>query len=214
MTTRRTVVSSLAVAGLGLGAGCLDLAFGEDLEFEADPAEVDPEIAAEAGYEHHDTRELPYEETVEVGESERDIEATNWAASYGKDVPVVEGTDVAAFSVVSTPDPTVAGQQVNPIANYEHDELLEEFGDELTEESDLEDLTLDRQESVTMLGESTTLSVFEATAEVDGETVDALIHVADVAHEGDIVLAAGAHPTLLDEAENVRSMIGGVEHPV
>jgi hypothetical protein len=119
---RRTFITAAGTAGLSGLAGCSGVP--DDLTFTAAPATIDPSAASEAGYETKGANSLELERTVDVGGESRTVQATSWITTYaGDNGPVV---------VASTPNATVLGQSLNPLARLSGSELitrlLEEFG--------------------------------------------------------------------------------------
>lgn len=221
MRTRRT---ALAAAGSVLAAGtagCLGVILGEDLEFEASPGSVSDLAQEDTGYEQHEVTDIVVERTVEAGGESRDVVVTNWQAKYDKavelaDVPAVEGqrARAAVFSVLSSPQVDVLGREFNPIADMDPAEIADQVQDRYDGMDDLQEVG---SESVTLLGESTTATGFEGSAELldVGVDVEMLLWITESVESGDDhVLVLGGYPTLLEaeERSNVFRLIEGTEH--
>jgi hypothetical protein len=116
------------------------------------------------------------------------------------------------FAVVSTPQAKVLGQGVNPAANLSNEELVEKIGKRFAKDK-LEDLSLVTEGSVTLLGSSQTLSTFETRATIEGLELDVRVHLTKTKHENDLVIAAGAHPRVIEQQSSIESLINNVEHP-
>ena len=70
---------------------------------------------------------------------------------------------------------------------------------------------------VVMLGEDTTVTTFEATVGNSGtffiESGQRInLHVANVGNKDDSTIALGVHSTVLNEGENIITMIENLEH--
>jgi len=116
------------------------------------------------------------------------------------------------LGLVSTPKAEIAGRNFNPVADMDHEELLERFGDRISDQG-IGDITLVEESTETLFGDSVPLSVFETTKTIQNREVDFRIYVLTATHEGDIVVAVGLHPKLADVEDSVRTMIRNVEHP-
>lgn len=221
MTRRRRVLAGIGAGCVGALGGCLDALTDEELEFTAEPAEVAPAVAEETGYSHQRTESIPAEETIEAGDRERDVRIVNYSASYAKsiDLEPAGSIEAALFTAVSTPNFEIAGQSVNPVAELDHEELVQQFDGQFAGVQEVRDVRLVEEGTETVLGSTADLSVFEATIVIDGEEVDALIYVTSTDHEDDIVVGVGAHvdeiqSLQIDEEENIRSLMRGIDHPV
>lgn len=220
MKTRRKVLAGIGAGSVGLLAGCLDIVRGNTLEYSSEPAQVDQSAIDDSGFEHVRTERIPVEDTVEAAGQERDVRITNWATSYNKRFNLERGGSIrtALFTTISTPDVEILSRSVNPITEMDHQEMIGEFSGEFDAIDEVADIQFLREDSTRMLGEQTEVSVFEATAIIEGREADALIHVADTQHEDDIVVAVGAYVVefqgiSLDESDNVRTFMQSVEHP-
>lgn len=218
MTTRRTLLASGLAGGLALTGGCLGVLTGsEALEFSAAKAEPSDSALGETGYELHEQNEERIEETAEVSGVERDIVATFWASVYAKSV-AVQGAEIeaAAFGVVSMPSMEVLGTPRNPIADMDATQVLNEAqGNVDTEFGELRDITHEETRELSILGEDRDVDVFDATADLEGQEIDVLIHLATVSHEGDLLILFGGHPRQLPEEEiNAELLMESIEHPV
>lgn len=215
--SRRTVLAAGASGALALAAGCLDFARGEGpLELESERVAPTDAALAETGYEEEQSQEELIEETVDVG-VERDVRASVWISIYAKELEVGglehEG---AFFGAISVPDFTALDQSVNPIANMDDEELLEEFLEEL--EGDHEEIgEVSYKESTTLgiLGDERDVTVFEGEAEFRGEPIEVEIELSTFDHEDDLIVLVGSYPTFVTgESENIRTLMESVEHPV
>lgn len=136
MNTRRSLLAAVGTSGVALVSGCLDLARGEDLSYEASPAAVTPSIIKEEGFQPEQTREPTIDRTVEppVG-GKRQITVKNWAVQYAKSFSLAElGTaalqnnDIDPETItdnVSSEQLEEAGVDTEQLENGSVDEALE-----------------------------------------------------------------------------------------
>ncbi|MFC6757611.1 MULTISPECIES: DUF6517 family protein [Haloarcula] len=117
--------------------------------------------------------------------------------------------DLKQFIVVSSPGAKVAGQTLNPAASWSSDRILEQVADQTGQ---LDDIESDGSRNAESLGDEREVSEFTATTELKGQEIDVRLHVVSFEHEGDVVIAVGAHPEEIDEEENVDELLEGIEH--
>lgn len=214
MTTRRSVLATIAGAGAVSLAGCALL--GGETEAEAAPALVSDEALAEAGYQHDETSERKFEETIEVADESHDISLTNWLAEYSRDpgaaLDELAGDDLefARFVVFSTPTVSLAGRDVNPFDRLDEEVLLERLLDK-ADVAAIEDIQRVGEQDVTVLDEDVEVGEFHGETQQDG--IDVTFHLGDLTNEGDFIVFLGAYPALLPESENVFTLAEGIEHP-
>lgn len=213
MTTlpRRLPLAVLAL--LVVSSGCLGALTGDEpLSFSASEATIDESALADSGYEHQETRELKLNRTFEVGGQSRQVEVTNWVASYAKsvEIPTVGRQQAAAVAVLSTPEVNVLGQTFNPVGQLSDAELVERV---VSQQASVENVEQVGSTEITVLGETAEVTKFSATITVDGQQVDGHVHVGKVTHDGDVVVVAGLYPQLLsDEEGTVLELMEAVEH--
>ena len=206
---------SLALAVLVLTAGCLGVLTGsEPLELESNEVSVSAAAQGDAGYEEVRTETQTIEREFSAAGQTREAVVTNHVAEYARSVSVEPlGTgEFARFVVVSTPAVEVLGQTFNPVGAMTTRELVELVQDRY---AGLEDVSPAGERTVTILGESATVSEFTGEAEIAavGERVDVTIHVVRVRSGPDFIVAIGAHPTALPgEADRIDTMLRGVVH--
>lgn len=208
MRSNRTL-AILAVGVLLATAGCTQLVTG-DAEFSASESSVDD--AEEYGYELNRTQWQNITRNVDAGGQERNITVNNRIQLYlnqtGDDRP--EG----AFAVITSPQVQIAGQAMNPVANWSNEQIIEEFGGEFDSYGSIEDLEERDTETMTVLETETDVTTFDATVEDDnGETREVVVTVTSVQDEGDVVIAVGVHDEG-DEAnaEAIEELIVNLEH--
>jgi hypothetical protein len=331
MDTRRSLLAAVGASGVALVSGCLDLARGNDVKYEASPAAVGTATVEQEGFALENVQEPTIDRTIDlpVGGT-RTVTVRNWAVQYAKSFGVAElgtavlenndietitenvsedtledagvdtdqldngsvddaldesdvsledvdtetleeagidpkavesgdvdpekiesvtgqdGTDQTdggdgqtdesdqsggestdadetgqstteqkkgvLFAAVSTPRAKVLGQDVNPAASFSNKELVKEVGKRFAKDK-LDDISLVREGTETLLGSSETLSVFETEATIKEITVDVRIYLTKTTDGDDLVIAAGVHPAPIDEEAAIRTMINNVEHP-
>lgn len=193
-----------ALAVVVLLAGCT----GGALSFSASPASVDEAALESANYTGQAPEQVTINETVEVAGVSRQVTATTWTASYAaNDTP-------ATLVVASTPDATVAGQSVNPIARLTGKELLQRVAQEIgnSDQVDLEDVEVVQRENREILGQETEVTTFATTASTEQGDVPIRVHLASVSHEGDVVVLVGVHPEEVDERSTQLTLMEAAEH--
>ena len=209
---RRTFVagvSTLAAAGL---AGCTGLVGDDPIEFEASPVGASDDALAETGYEFAELEDVVVERTFEAAGQSQEVVVTNRQAEYEKAIdfgPLGEQR-AALFTVLSTPQVEVVGQEFNPVADMDTRELVETVQDGY---DGLENIEPIGTADVTILDQETTQERFEAEADFDGTTVDVYLHVSEAVETAeDLVITVGAYPQQTDgEEDNVLRLMEGVD---
>lgn len=215
--SRRRLLASGAVGSLALTAGCVDVVLGnEPYEFAAARAAPTDAALEETGYVEEDVEQDGIEEPIDVG-VEREFRATFWISNYGKEVEVLgERTDAGFFTVVSMPAIEIFGRTFNPIEDLNHEELIEEFEGDLTDDGrTIRNVRHDGSITLTILGDEREVDVFLADMEVNGQEVTIELLLTAVTHEDDLILLVGGYPEQLpDEGANVEHLMESVEHPL
>lgn len=209
---RKALPALLAV--LLVSSGCLGFVTGEQsLEFEADPARTDESVASNAGYESNGTQSVRVERNLSVADVTRRVAVTNEVTTYEKsvEVPVVGSLRLGVFSIISSPAVEVAGRELNPIGDYDNDQLV---GLVQSRYDGLSEVRRVSNRTISVLGSDTTVSKYAASTTVRGQQVDVFVHVMKVRHGEDFVVAVGVYPQRLDgEEENVLEMMRAIDHP-
>lgn len=196
-------------------SGCLGFVTGEDAyEVESEPARVSPSTVDGTDYDLQEIAEEVIEEQFEVAGQERSVEATNYVATYERTVefgPLGEAA-LAVFAVLSTPAVEIAGQTLNPVAEYDNERLVQ--------------LIASNYESLEIRGEAETLTYapfeteyeatkFDAVAQFEGQEVEVFVQVGSVRHEEDFLVPIAVYPQ--DRAENeepvVTDLTENLDHP-
>lgn len=218
MLTRRSLLAAGATAAFAATAGCLDFLLGDDLSFEATPASVASSALSETGYEEREIAEESIERTFEAAGESRTVDVTNWRARYDKSIDF-SGIDAgsqraATFTVYTTPKAEVLGETFNPVGELSAQEIVEVAQDTYEGISNLE---RKGEETVTLLGESTTATRYSGDADLaeTGLTVDVELQVTEAVSSGDdFALVICGYPERLadSEREDVHAMLDGVQH--
>lgn len=217
---RRALIAGAGSLTISAFAGCLG-AVGMD-EHEAAPAGVDPSVRTETGYEQIGIEELVIEEPVEAPGISEDVTVRNYLTEHEKAIefPSVGTIDVetsiraAAFTVLTSPQISVAGRELNPIEAMSAHELIE-----LVEANfdGIGNIDYVGDSSVSILDQETTVSVFEADADVEGFTIDVNVHISEsVRTSSDHLVTVGVYPQRVQRTEetNISSMMQGVVETV
>ncbi|GEM_PF-4575563 len=235
MVDRRTLLAGISATGVVALAGCTDI-LEDEIEAEAAQTAINEDTLDETGYEYVDSEAYVVDDTVDAAGIEREVDVTSWISTYAKDVEGLElddeteltaeevaevenqvedalGQDGAGFVVVSTPDEEIMGVDLNPIARYDDEELIEEFNDDIVD-GEVTGVEETGEHSAVLLGDDVTASEYVVTVQTgDGDEFEANVFVAETTNEDDIVLAAGAQPTGYGEDEQFLSLIEAIEHP-
>ena len=207
---RRTLIAGLGIGGLASLSGCLGL-IGMD-EHESTPAGVDGDVRSNTGYELTNVDEIVVEEAVGTDAYSETIVVRNHLTELEKsvDMGVLGEQRGAVFSVLSTPQVGLFGQQFNPVEDMDAAELVELIASNY---DGIENVTFEEEEAVTILGQATMRSRFTADAEFDGTSVDVDLHVSEaVETDEDLVVTVGVYPQDLrsQEEDNVVALMEGV----
>jgi len=207
---RRAFIAGAGGLTLSAFAGCLG-AVGLD-EHEATPAGVEPAVRDETGYERTNVEEQVIRRTINVGVSE-EITVRNYLTEYekGVDLGPVGNVRAAAFTVLTSPQISIAGRELNPIEGMSTEELV---GSIEADFEGIENVQHVEDGEATVLDQETTESMFEADAALGGGvTVDVNVHVTEsVRTASDHLVTIGVYPQQVQDAEegNVAAMMEGV----
>ena len=206
---RRTLLAGAGAATLGGLAGCLD----DVTEYSASAYGVADDPREEADYDLNAIEAVTIEEDVGLGPLEETVVATNYSVEYEKtvEVPALGEQRAGVFVVFSSPQVSVVGQEFNPVADMDTDELVELVQDNY---DGLDDVEHDEDGEVTILDETVTRSRFVGEAEFDGSSVEVDVHVTEAVEAGeDLVVTIGVYPQELRDQEesDTVTMIEGVD---
>ena len=207
---RRALIGGVGGAALAGLAGCLGTV-GMDYH-EATPGGVSADAREETGYEQIGVEEIVIEESADLFVTQAEVEAVNYLTEHEKTVsfgPLME-QPAAVFFVLTTPQISILGQELNPIEDMSSAELIELVEDNY---DDISNVRHDEDETVTILDQETTHSRFEADATFDGYDHRVDIHVSESIQTDDSHLVTiGVHPQELrgQEEGNVRTLVEAV----
>ena len=205
------ILVSVAVALLVVTSGCVGLVTGDTVEFEAADASVADNVLESTGYELQNSSSQNVTRDVSFAGQERTIRVENKLSDYSKGVdfgPLGE-FETARFTLLSTPGAQVAGQTLNPAADWSNQRIADQLANR---NGDIDDIQRENNRTTQSLGDTRTVTEFSGTTTVAGQDVDMVVHVASFEHDGDIIIAVGAHPERIDETDNIDTMLGGLEH--
>jgi len=208
---RRTAVA-VALAALIATSGCLGVLGGDGLSFSASQATVSEDALQATGYEEVSVNESEISREFSAGGQSRNVTVTNWVAMYERSVsvPVLGERRAAVFGAFASPGVSILGQSFNPIVDYSERDLAQ------LAQQQYDGLSVGQTAStrnMTVLDESTTVTKFEGSATIGGQSVDVYVHVTKVKHDGDHVVAVAIYPQALDgEQEHVDELLTGLEH--
>ncbi|WP_435196539.1 DUF6517 family protein [Natronomonas sp. EA1] len=211
MQTRRRFLAATGLAGISSLAGCLGFLTGtEPLTFAASPVSVSPDARSGTGYREVRVGPQTTTQTVTVAGQTREVEVTNHAAQYDRELNLaVTSTRFASFVAFSTPRLSVAGQSLNPLAELSN----EEIANMVAEQANVQDLSRTGERSVPMLGTTATVVTYEGTATLGGVQAEVRVHLTDPVEAGDdLVLGLAVHPRQVDERARVDRLLSGVTH--
>ena len=208
---RRTVLGGLSIAGLTSLAGCLGLV-GMN-EHESSPVGVEASVRDETGYAQTDIDDIVVEEEVGASIATETISVTNYMTEHEKSVSIgpLDGQRAAVFIVLTTPQISIAGRNVNPVEDMSAQEIIELVEDNY---DDIGDIAHDEDDEVTILGGEATRSRFDADATFDGHDLPVDLHVSEAVptDDDDLLVTIGVYPQDLrtQEESNVIELMESV----
>lgn len=214
--SKRRIALVVGLAGLLAMSGCLGFITGsESLSFESDTVAVDSGTQDDTGYEEVRRESTTITKSYTVAGQTRNVTVTNHVAEYARKVkaPVLGEQQAARFTVLATPQVTIAGQgPFNPVGDFSNRELAMRLQEQY---ETVKNVRFEENRTRTMLGKETTVSKYRADAKTgSGQSVEVFLHITKVEHEDDFVIAVAVYPTALDsEEEQVDTMLSGIDHP-
>lgn len=206
----RSETALLLVVALVFTAGCSGVSLSSDrVELDAGETLIEESAAEEAGYQLEESGTEELNETVEAGGREVRVIVRNHMAVYQKSGQP-EGVKAVTAGVVTTPDASIAGQNLNPLVRMNETQLLEQFagnGDGSVE--------FERESNYTVetLGGDAEVTVYRAVSE---DSPDAYVHLLRDSPEetDDAVIAYALYPVQADgtERENVETMLSSLTY--
>lgn len=210
---RWRALACVAVAVLVLSSGCVGFLTGDEpLTFDADPVDVADSQQSEAGYETVRVGTNTTNQTFSVAGQTRNVSVTNHVASYQRavDLGPLGEAPFARFTVLATPQVEVLGRTLNPVGRLSNRDLALRLQSQY---DSIDDVRFVGNRTVEVLGDSRTVSRFDATTTVSGVEVDLALHVTKFQHGDDFVVAIAVYPARLDgEAARAEAMLRGIQH--
>ncbi|WP_226481561.1 DUF6517 family protein [Natrinema amylolyticum] len=194
---RRTVIAGLGAAGLAGLSGCLGL-LGM-AEHESSPAGVEADAREETGYEQTAIEALPVER--DVGPTNETVTVTNHMTKHEKsvDMGLLGSRRGAVFNVLTTPQVSIVGKELNPVGEMSTQELMDLVRSNY---DGIDNISHDEDSDITILEQSTTQSQFTADAEFDGEDVPVNIYITEaVEADEDLLVTIGVYPEYVERQE-------------
>lgn len=195
---RRTVIAGLGAAGLAGLSGCLGL-LGM-AEHESSPAGVEADARAETGYEQSAIDALSIDR--DVGPTNETVTVTNHMTKHEKavDMGPLGSQRGAVFNVLTTPQVSIFGKELNPIEEMSTQELMDLVRSNY---DGIDNITHDSDSDITILGQSTTRSQFTADAEFDGADIPVIIAITEaVEADEDLLVTIAVYPEYVERQEN------------
>lgn len=213
MPETRRGFAALLLGALALTGGCIGFLAGtEPLQFSATSVGMSETALADSGYEFVGTDSRTVSQEFTVAGQTRTVEVTNQVAEYSRELDLGPAgqVEIARFAVLATPQVEIAGRTFNPVGSMSNEELVTRIQSEYR---GIEDIQPAGDRTVRILGQETTVSTFTATARIEsGLELPVVIHVANVQHGDDFVIAAAVHPQRIDEIDRIDDLLRGIEH--
>lgn len=216
-TRRKCLAAAGTLTGVSV-AGCTDLIFGDELEFEASYSRVAQSALDDTGYELDDRTDQVIEQTVEAGGESQDVVVTNKLVEYHNSIDMgpLGQQEGAIFTSLTTPQVRVLGQEFNPIDEMETDEIAQMIQEEYDE---VENLREDGSSEVVINDEPVTQTRYLADGVFEGSPAELAVHISEAVEMGDdFVVGVGVYPRSvqgielpLDEEANILSLMEAIE---
>ncbi|ELY90121.1 DUF6517 family protein [Natrinema altunense] len=195
---RRTVVAGLGAAGLAGLSGCLGL-LGM-AEHESSPAGVEADARAETGYEQSAIDALSIDR--DVGPTNETVTVTNHMTKHEKavDMGPLGSRRGAVFNVLTTPQVSIFGKELNPVEEMSTQELMDLVRSNY---DGIDNISHDGDSDITILEQSTTRSEFTADAEFDGADIPVIIAITEaVEADEDLLVTIAVYPEYVERQED------------
>jgi hypothetical protein len=212
MLNRRLLMAAGA-STLGALAGCSQF-INEATTFEASKGTIPQSALDETGYEEQRVKTHKIERTFEVEGQSQTVEVVNWQAEYDKSIDFSGQTARAAvFTVLSTPQVKLFDKVFNPVKKMSTEELAKMVQKRYDGANNVQSVG---SETMTILGSEVSVSKFTADAKLQnlGQSVEVVLRIGKVKHDGDFVLPIAVYPKLLESAEasNAETLLKETEH--
>lgn len=212
MPSLQKAAAPLLLALLLVSSGCMGF-FSGPVTFEATPADVGSGAQEETGYTLERAETMNVSREFSAAGQSKEVTAVNYLREYKRkaDLGPLGERELARFVVLSTPEVKVGPKTFNPIGEMSNKQLALQLQSSYDSIENIETVS---SRNVTVLGKSTEVTKFKATAKTNGGTsVDVYLHVTKVNHEEDFVVAIAVHPQQLDEQQRIDTLLAGIEHP-
>ncbi len=170
-----------------------------------------------------DVRELVREEEREDGTDEDvdheddDVEADeleDLEEETEAELEELESQEVAFFVVISMPGIEVLGRSFNPLEGLGSEELIDELNSQSDDGVTLRGVEPTGSTTLAVLGDDRDVDLFEATTDVDGESLELELSITSFSHEEDLLVVFGGYPAELEaEGDDLETLIESLEHP-
>lgn len=210
--SRRRVVAAVLLSLLMVSSGCLGFLTGGTKTFESNPVSVSEGARNDAGYQQTRKGAQTVTRNFSVAGSTYTVKVVNHVAEYAKTVNAGPLSDakVARFTVFATPEVSVGGQTLNPIADLSERELARRLSEKYQSLGNLEHVD---NRTVTVLGKERTVERFKGTATTKGgQQIDVYVTLTKFKHGDDFIVAVAIYPQKIDEKSNVNTLLKGIEH--
>lgn len=205
---RRRFVAG-AAGGAAATAGCLGSVFDSITKHEAVPVTVTAETLDGAGYD----REAVTATIVTEEFAGQEVEVTNYVGEYHRHLSfdVLDSQAVGVFATISSPRFSIAGEEFNPIADWENEDVAERIQGQYEELSVGESVGI---RTVHPFDLSAEVETFDGQARLVGvDLVDVYVDVGQFDHEADHVVVVGIYPQRVPaEDERVTALVEGLRH--
>lgn len=192
--------------------GCVDLVMGDTPTFESSEATVSESAIEESGYQLSSSDTQTITRNVSAVGQERTVRVRNHVSEYNRSMSLgpLGDRELGRFVVFTTPEIEIAGQTMNPAADWSERRVLTEVASQY---AGLDDVSHEGNRTVSMLGSERSVEQFSAATTIGGEEIDVFVHVTKFRHEGDVVVGLGVHPEQLpDEQDRHDVMFSGLQH--
>lgn len=210
-----TLVVAVLLVVLLVPTSLLGLVVSDSATVSATPAAPSNAALSETGHERTESETVVVRQRISPAGQDRTVVVRNTRRTSERTLRIQNGSVTGSvFVAVASPRVAVAGRPQNPLAGESNRELLQRFQAELDAGSGGADFERVDQREAVMLGQQTTVSVFETNVTVDDQPREVAVYVTSVRHDGDVVVAIGVHPTAFaDQRVSVMRLVYSVEHP-
>lgn len=186
----------------------------EPITATASPATLSDDALGTAGYEEAavEERELTASGRLDIaGDVQMELGYTIHATTTRAIYRNTGTTPPSLFSILSVPlaKPEQVSATIDPLRDRSTIDLATRAQDTYSE---IEGLSHTENQTVTVLGNQTTLERYRASARTDGTETDIYLYVVRLHHEGDILIGIGVGPLTADDPETLRTLVEAIQH--